>query len=95
MLSQAQYIFIYEVLAANLMTSLPVPIKDFNLSYLLQERDGKRLIEEEFQVSLEHPPPTFAEMSVCRRNNNNQDGDILWFNFKTFNLASIVQRLMF
>lgn len=93
MLSQAQYIFIYEVLAANLMTSLPVPIKDFNLSYLLQERDGKRSIEEEFQVSLEHPPPTLAEMS--RTNNNNLDGGILWFNFKTFNLTSIFQGLIF
>ncbi|XP_025079512.1 uncharacterized protein LOC112555363 isoform X2 [Pomacea canaliculata] len=69
----AQYIFIYEVLAANLMTSLPVPIKDFNLSYLLQERDGKRLIEEEFQkLELCLAPP--KEGSVVTEETENDSG---------------------
>ncbi|XP_025079516.1 receptor-type tyrosine-protein phosphatase epsilon-like isoform X2 [Pomacea canaliculata] len=47
--TQAQYNFIYEVLAAAAMTSVPVPAEKFNLSAVLREENGTVAVRQEFQ----------------------------------------------
>ncbi|KAK7484715.1 hypothetical protein BaRGS_00024000 [Batillaria attramentaria] len=53
----AQYIFIHEALAAALTTPVPVHWMDFDLDLLLNEKDGKRLVDEEFK-NLQNLTPT-------------------------------------
>lgn len=62
---QAQYNFIYEVLAAAAMTSVPVPAEKFNLSAVLREENGTVAVRQEFQVNRQSQPtkpPSFVCM---------------------------------